>query len=121
RRDERREARPLADTLRGSGRRRRAEHGLRARERLVEADERAEALLDGVDREVERAPVVGGEEEEAHRLSGHERRDLADAEDVADRLRHLLRVQADEAVVEERPDERLAARALGLRDLVLVV
>ena len=64
---------------------------------------------------------MGRDQEQPQGLRGHEARHLTDAEHVTERLRHLLFVEAHEAVVEEEANEGLATRALGLRDLVFVV
>src|SRR5256885_17171792 len=45
---------------------------------------------------------------------------VADGEEVAQRLRHLLVVHVDEAVVHPDLRERLAGRAFALGDLVFV-
>ena len=70
---------------------------------------------------VERAAVVRAQDEEAHHLGVVLLQHLADGEEVAQRLRHLLVVDAHEAVVHPVIDEGVAVRALGLGDLVLVV
>src|SRR5207253_8750017 len=65
-------------------------------------------LLEGV---VDRAAVVARENEEAQHLRVAQRRQhLAQGEEVAERLRHLLLVHVDEAVVHPQVDERISAR-----------
>ncbi len=49
------------------------------------------------------------------------RKNIPDGKDVAERLRHLLLVDVEKAVVHPRPRERQAVGRLGLRDLVLVM
>ena len=61
------------------------------------------------------------QDEEAHHLGIEALQHLAHGEEVAERLRHLLLVDAQETVVHPVIDELDAVRALGLRDLVLVV
>src|SRR5262245_11515102 len=70
--------------------------------------------------EVDGLAPVAAEEEDEDRLAAPLVERLADRRDVADRLRHLLPGEAEQAVV--RPDlrERVAERA-RLRELVLVV
>ena len=46
---------------------------------------------------------------------------FADGEEVAERFRHLLVIHPHETVVHPVIDEGAAMRALGLRDLVLVM
>jgi DNA-binding LytR/AlgR family response regulator len=53
--------------------------------------------------------------------SGRILQHVADGEEVAQRLRHLLVVDAHEAVVHPVVDEGVLVRAFGLGDLVLVV
>src|SRR5262249_10133833 len=55
------------------------------------------------------------------RLGRHAPQDLLDGQEVAERLRHLLLVDAHERMVQPVAHERRARRALRLRDLVLVV
>ena len=61
------------------------------------------------------------DEEEAHRFGREALQDLLDREEVAERLRHLLVVDAHERVMHPVTDERQPGGALGLRDLVLVM
>src|ERR1041385_1308212 len=61
------------------------------------------------------------QQEEAHYLGVEVLEHVAYDEEVAERLRHLLVVDTEEAVVHPVIHEALAGRALGLRDLVLVV
>jgi len=49
------------------------------------------------------------------------RQHFAQRKEVAERLRHLLFVDVDEAVVHPQVDELIPARGTGLRDLVLVM
>ena len=89
--------------------------------RVVQALQRRLALLDQLLREVERAAVVRGQHEVAHGLKVILLADLADGEEVARGLGHLLIVDVDEAVVHPVLGKGLAGRALGLGDLVFVV
>ena len=70
---------------------------------------------------VERRAVVRTDDHEAHHLGRVLRQHLADGEEVAERLRHLLVVDRHEAVVQPIAGEALAARRPRLRDLVLMV
>src|SRR4029078_414144 len=73
-------------------------------------------------REPDRAAVVDAEEQQAQRLEVMGLRDLADGDDVAERLRHLLPAQREQAGVHPVAREVAdAERALGRVDLVLVV
>ncbi len=74
-------------------------------------------LLDG---ELQRAAVVRREEVHQHDGRVVAVEDLAQQEDVADALGHLLALAADHAVVHPHAREG-QPRRLGLRDLVLVV
>jgi hypothetical protein len=68
---------------------------------------------------------VGAQDEEAHHLGIVFLQHLADGEEVAQRLRHLLVIDADEAVVHPVIDELAVLigvhGAFGLGDLVFVV
>jgi len=70
---------------------------------------------------IERAAVVRAHDEKADRLGVELLQHLADGEEVAQRLRHLLVIDAHEAVVHPVIDEGVAVRAFRLGDLVLVV
>ena len=71
--------------------------------------------------EVQRAAVLTGQNEVTHLLGLVTRQDLANGEEVVQGFRHLLVVDAHEAVVHPVADERMTGRTLGLGDLVLVV
>ena len=63
-----------------------------------------------------------GEEREPRRLARGRGEHVADGDEVAGRLRHLLAIDGDEAVMQPVAGERLAAmRRDALRDFVLVV
>src|SRR2546427_5374138 len=69
---------------------------------------------------VERLPPMTGEEEDEQRLAAPAVERLPQADDVPDRLRHLLPAEAKQAVV--RPDVREPVpEGTRLRELVLVV
>ena len=70
---------------------------------------------------IEGAAVLGAQHEEAHCLAVVVLEHIADGEEVAQRLGHLLVVHIDETVVQPVIDEALAAGTFALRDLVLVV
>src|SRR4051812_43159256 len=61
------------------------------------------------------------QDEETHHFGVELFQDVAHGEEVAQRLGHLLLVDAHKAVVHPVLGERRAVRALGLRDLVFVV
>ena len=72
--------------------------------------------------ERDRAAVVDADEQQAQRLEVVGLGDLADGDDVAERLRHLLAAEVHHARVQPVARElAVAERALGLGDLVLVV
>ena len=71
-------------------------------------------------RELERLAPVAGHQEEQRDLPAPLRDHLLDRRDVADRLRHLLAREAEQAVVHPDPGER-TADGLRLRALVLVM
>src|SRR5262249_60430093 len=85
-------------------------------EGLVETLERTRRLLQTTRREVERRPVVRAEEEEPQGLARRAFRRLGDAEDVAQRLRHLVAAEGDHAVVHPEVRERGAGGRLRLCD-----
>ena len=70
---------------------------------------------------VDGAAVVAAEHERAQHLGPQAWQHLAHGEEVAERLRHLLGVDVDEAVVHPGVHERAAAGGAALGDLVLVV
>ena len=70
---------------------------------------------------VQRAAVVAAHDEEAHGFGVVLLKHVADSEEVAQALGHLLVVHVDEAVVHPGPGEGLARGALALGDFVLVV
>ncbi len=70
---------------------------------------------------VERAAVVRAQHEQAQALAVGGGQHVAQREEVAQRLRHLLVVDVEEAVVHPQPGKGLAVGALALRDLVVVV
>ena len=90
-------------------------------ERGVEPAQRAPRVVEAGVAEVERAAVVRPDHEEADRLAVVALQHVADGEEVAERLRHLLVVDVEQPVVHPDVGERAAARAFALRDLVLVV
>ncbi len=87
----------------------------------IEPAERLLRIIEVAVGVADRAAVLRAHEEEAHHLGVVALQHLADGEEVAERLRHLLVGDAHEAVVQPVAHEGLAVRALGLRDLVLVV
>ena len=95
--------------------------GLDPLERRVESRQRLPRISEMLVRVVERAAVVGAQNEEAHHLGCELLQHLAHGEEVAEGLRHLLVVDADEPVVHPVVHEGVVVRALGLGDLVLVV
>ena len=105
---------PTIHARRCRGRRESAQGG-------VEARQGAAGLFQVLLVIVEGAAVVTGEDEIPHLLRPVAVEDLADGEEVAQGLGHLLLVDAHEAVVHPDLDEGLAGRALGLGDLVLMV
>ena len=70
---------------------------------------------------VQRAAVVGAHHEEAQRLRVVALEHVADGEEVAQALGHLLVVHAHETVVHPELRQKLAGGAFALGDLVLVV
>ena len=70
---------------------------------------------------VEWTAVVARQHEESDRLGGIVFQHTAQREEIAERLRHLLVVDAHEAVVHPHVHELASGRRLALRDLVLVV
>ena len=66
-------------------------------------------------------PVVVREQGEAHGRRVPLLAQVADEDQVAERLRHLRPAQPDQADVEPQPDEALARHRLGLRRLALVM
>src|SRR5690606_34103582 len=72
-------------------------------------------------REVDRRPVMGGEEEVADRLAVVAAEEFADGDEVAEALGHLLGLDRHEAVVHPVTGEGSAVGGLALRDLVFVV
>ena len=79
-----------------------------------------ERRLHGGFRVLDRAAVVGAEEEDEDRLSTVSVERLAQRDDVAERLRHLLLSQLEHAVMGPQARE-LTSGAAGLGELVLVV
>src|SRR5215831_20617321 len=91
-------------------------------QRSVQAAEGGIGLLELVEGVVDRTAVMTREQEVAQYLGvAQPRQHLAQGEEVAERLRHLLLVDVDEAVVHPDIGELVAARAAGLCDLVLVM
>ena len=70
---------------------------------------------------VEGAAVVGAHDEKAHRLGVVLLQHIADGEEVAKRLAHLLVVHAHETVVHPKARQRLARGAFALGDFVFMV
>ena len=77
-------------------------------ERGVEAAQRCPGVVEVLVAEIHRAAVVGAQGEEADRLAVVALEHLADGEEVAERLRHLLVVDVEQAVV--HPDVGEGAR-----------
>ena len=89
---------------------------------LVDAGEGGAGGGEGVEGEVERLPVVAAEEHVADLAAGVALGEqVAQREEVAGALGHLLAVHAQVRAVHPELHERLAGGALGLGDLVLVV
>src|SRR5205085_8966666 len=93
--------------------------------RRVEAAHRVARILERLPRVADLVAVVPANEEEAKLLAALDRielvEDLARREEVAERLRHLLRVDVEECAVHPVAGEGYAGCALALGDLVLVV
>ena len=70
---------------------------------------------------VQRAAVVGADDEETHRLRVVFGQYLTDGEEVAQRLGHLLVVHAHKTVVHPDLGQGLAMCALALGDFVFMV
>ena len=90
-------------------------------QRGVQALERSAGIVKMNVAVIDRAAVVGAHEEKAQRFGIDLFQHIADGEEVAQRLRHLLVVDIQEAVVHPVTGQRLAACSFALRDLVLVV
>src|SRR5580704_2402132 len=91
-------------------------------QRRVDARQRRVRVLELLERVIDRPAVVAREEEEAQHLRMAQRlQHFAQREEVAERFRHLLVVNVDEAVVHPQVDELVPGRRARLRDLVLVV
>ena len=93
-------------------------HGLQRRVQTLERVARVVQMRIAV---VQGAAVVRAQDEEAHGLRVVLLQDLADGEEVAQGLGHLLVVHAHEAVVHPVARQSLAGGAFALGDLVLVV
>ncbi len=89
---------------------------------VEDAAERGLSVIEPVEGEVELVAVVGGEEEVADG-GGREAtfEEVAEGEDVAHGLGHLVAVDEEVLDVEPVAGERQSGGALGLGDLVLVV
>ncbi len=96
------------------GRRHQAERGVEAAQRGAGVVQMRVAVVQG-------AAVVRTHDEEAHGFRVVLGQHVADGEEVAERLAHLLVVHAHEAVVDPELRQRLAGGAFALGDLVLVV
>src|SRR6266581_3023893 len=90
-------------------------------ERRIKAGQGVPRIVKVSIRIVERASIMGSEDEETHDFGVIFLQYLADGEEVAQRLRHLLVVDTHEAVMHPVVHEGSAVGALALRDLVLVM
>ena len=90
-------------------------------ERRIQPAQRMPRIVKMHVRIVERAAVVGTQNEEAHDFGVVLLQDFTDAEEIAERLGHLFVVDANETVVHPVIDETALVRAFRLGDLVLVV
>ena len=96
--------------------------GLRGRDRLAEAVERLRGLLGCGPRPVDRLAIVGHQHLEADHVAGPFGAQVANGDEVAERLRHFLPFDLQETVVHPglRHDGRMECAA-RLGDLVLMM
>ena len=117
-------ARPLGDHRCRSHRRCGKRWRLYPTQRRVESRERKIRLFELHQRIVDRSAILAAEQEKAQHFRVSQRSAIehfADGEKVAERLRHLLVVDVDEAVVHPKIRELLTRCRARLRDLVFMV